>query len=60
MRARGTCRGSVFAAGTCITRRYVQIAAPDGEQGERVVATYFFERAAYLAIACLSPRILRA
>lgn len=22
---------------------------PDGEQGERVVATYFFERAAYLA-----------
>ena len=27
----------------------MQIAAPDGEQGERVVATYFFERAAYLA-----------
>ena len=32
-----------------ITRCYVQIAAPDSEQGERVVATYFFGRAAYLA-----------
>ena len=27
----------------------MQIAAPDSEQGERVVATYFFGRAAYLA-----------
>ena len=44
-----TLAAACFAAGTCITRCYVQIAAPDGEQGERVVATYFFERAAYLA-----------
>lgn len=38
-----------FAAGACITRCYVQIAAPDGEQGERIIATYSFGRAAYLA-----------
>ena len=44
-----TLAAACFAAGTCITRCYVQIAAPDGEQGERVVATYFFGRAAYLA-----------
>ena len=44
-----TLAAACFAAGTCITRCYVQIAAPDREQGERVVATYFFGRAAYLA-----------
>ena len=38
-----------FASGARITRCYVQIAAPDGEQGERIVATYSFGRAAYLA-----------
>ena len=38
-----------FASGARITRCYVQIAAPDGEQGERVIATYSFGRAAYLA-----------
>ena len=44
-----TLAAACFAAGTCITRCYVQIAAPDSEQGEHVVATYFFGRAAYLA-----------
>ena len=44
-----TLAAACFAAGTCITRCYVQIAAPDSEQGECVVATYFFGRAAYLA-----------
>ena len=44
-----TLAAACFAAGACITRCYVQIAAPDGEQGERVVATYSFGRAAYLA-----------
>ena len=38
-----------FASGARITRCYGQIAAPDGEQGERVIATYSFGRAAYLA-----------
>ena len=38
-----------FASGARITRCYVQIAAPDGEQGERIIATYSFGRAAYLA-----------
>ena len=38
-----------FASGACITRCYVQIAAPDGEQGERIIATYSFGCAAYLA-----------
>lgn len=38
-----------FASGARITRCYVQIAAPDGEQGERTIATYSFGRAAYLA-----------
>ena len=38
-----------FASGARITRCYVQITAPDGEQGERVIATYSFGRAAYLA-----------
>ena len=44
-----TLAAACFASGARITRCYVQIAAPDGEQGERVVATYFFGRAAYLA-----------
>ncbi len=44
-----TLAAACFAAGACITRCYVQIAAPDGEQGERVVKTYSFGRAAYLA-----------
>ena len=44
-----TLAAACFASGTCITRCYVQIAAPDGEQGERVVETYSFGRAAYLA-----------
>ena len=44
-----TLAAACFAAATCITRCYVQIAAPDGEQGERVLATYSFCRAAYLA-----------
>lgn len=48
-----TLAAACFAAGTCITRCYVQIATPDSEQGERVVATYFFGRAAYLA-DCMS------
>lgn len=43
-----TLAAACFAAGACITRCYVQIAAPDGEQGERVIATYSFGRAAYL------------
>lgn len=44
-----TLAAACFASGARITRCYVQIAAPDGEQGERVVETYFFGRAAYLA-----------
>ena len=44
-----TLAAACFASGARITRCYVQIAAPDGEQGERVVTTYFFGRAAYLA-----------
>ena len=44
-----TLAAACFAAGACIARCYVQIAAPDGEQGERVIATYSFGRAAYLA-----------
>ena len=44
-----TLAAACFAAGACITRCYVQIAAPDGEQGERTIATYSFGRAAYLA-----------
>ena len=44
-----TLAASCFAAGASITRCYVQIAAPDGEQGERIIATYSFGRAAYLA-----------
>ena len=44
-----TLAAACFASGTRITRCYVQIAVPDGEQGERVVETYSFGRAAYLA-----------
>ena len=44
-----TLAAACFASGACITRCYVQIAAPDGEQSERIVATYSFGRAAYLA-----------
>ena len=44
-----TLAAACFASGACITHCYVQIAAPDGEQGERSVATYSFGRAAYLA-----------
>lgn len=44
-----TLAAACFASGAHITRCYVQIAAPDGEQGERVVKTYSFGRAAYLA-----------
>lgn len=44
-----TLAAACFAAGVSITRCYVQIAAPDGEQGERIIATYSFGRAAYLA-----------
>ena len=44
-----TLAAACFAAGSCITRCYVQIAAPDGERGERIIATYSFGRAAYLA-----------
>ena len=44
-----TLAAACFAAGACITRCYVQIAAPDGEQGEHIIATYSFGRAAYLA-----------
>ena len=44
-----TLAAACFASGACITRCYVQIAAPDVEQGERIVATYSFGRAAYLA-----------
>ena len=44
-----TLAAACFAAGACITRCYVQIAAPDGEQGERIISTYPFGRAAYLA-----------
>ena len=44
-----TLAAACFASGARITRCYVQIAAPDGEQGERVVVTYSFGRAAYLA-----------
>ena len=44
-----TLAAACFASGACIARCYVQIAAPDGEQGERVVETYSFGRAAYLA-----------
>lgn len=44
-----TLAAACFASGACITRCYVQIAAPDGEQGERIIATYSFGRAAYLA-----------
>lgn len=41
-----TLAAACFAAGASITRCYVQIAAPDGE---RIIATYSFGRAAYLA-----------
>lgn len=44
-----TLAAACFASGACITRCYVQIAAPDGEQGEHIVATYSFGRVAYLA-----------
>lgn len=44
-----TLAAACFAAGASITRCYVQIAAPDGEQGESIIATYSFGRAAYLA-----------
>ena len=44
-----TLAAACFAAGASITCCYVQIAAPDGEQGERIIATYSFGRAAYLA-----------
>lgn len=44
-----TLAAACFASGACIARCYVQIAAPDGEQGERIVAAYSFGRAAYLA-----------
>ena len=44
-----TLAAACFASGACITRCYVQIAVPDGEQGEHIVATYSFGRAAYLA-----------
>lgn len=44
-----TLAAACFASGACITRCYVQIVAPDAEQGERIVATYSFGRAAYLA-----------
>lgn len=44
-----TLAAACFASGARITRCYVQIAALDGEQGERVVKTYSFGRAAYLA-----------
>ena len=44
-----TLAAACFASGACITHCYVQIAAPDVEQGERIVATYSFGRAAYLA-----------
>lgn len=44
-----TLAAACFASGARITRCYVQIAVPDGEQGERVVETYSFSRAAYLA-----------
>ncbi len=44
-----TLAAACFASGARITRCYVQIAAPDDEQGERIIATYSFGRAAYLA-----------
>lgn len=44
-----TLAAACFASGARITRCYVQIAVPDGEQGERVVKMYSFGRAAYLA-----------
>lgn len=44
-----TLAAACFASGARITRCYVQISAPDGEQGERIIATYSFGRAAYLA-----------
>ncbi|MGN8901623.1 MULTISPECIES: tetratricopeptide repeat protein [unclassified Collinsella] len=44
-----TLAAACFASGARIARCYVQIAAPDGEQGERIIATYSFGRAAYLA-----------
>ena len=44
-----TLAAACFASGACIARCYVQIAAPDGERGERIVVTYSFGRAAYLA-----------
>lgn len=44
-----TLAAACFASGARITRCYVQIAVPDGERGERVIATYSFGRAAYLA-----------
>ena len=44
-----TLAAACFASGARITRCCVQIAVPDGEQGERVVETYSFGRAAYLA-----------
>ncbi len=44
-----TLAAACFAAGASIARCYVQIAAPDGEQGERIIATHSFGRAAYLA-----------
>ena len=44
-----TLAAACFAAGACITRCYVQIEAPDNERDVRIVATYSFARAEYLA-----------
>ena len=44
-----TLAAACFASGACITRCYVQIEAPDGEQDVHIVATYSFARAEYLA-----------
>lgn len=44
-----TLAAACFAAGACITRCYVQIEAPNDEQDVRIVATYSFARAEYLA-----------
>ena len=44
-----TLAAACFASGARITRCYVQIAVPDGEQGECVIETYSFGRTAYLA-----------
>ena len=45
-----------FAAGTGIKRAYVQVCAPDPSMGEKLLATYAFDRAEFMADGTLLAR----